>query len=123
MHPAPWAWRQDRTKPRAYLVPTLDQLEACACLIDALTSCCVEGVEIPREWAGLHGGTLALSAVPGDPWPDSGIHAHAYEGVHSDGGFPVLYAYLRLVSGLGPQRARNTAIDLAHSMRAKVGAI
>lgn len=113
---APWAHKG------RYLVPTLAQLEATAVLLDALTSCCVEGVEIPRAWPGYSDGVLEMGADK-NAWDRPGIAAHIYEGRHADGSFPVLYCWLRMEGGLSPQVARATAMDLATKRRAQVGGV
>lgn len=108
---APWAWAP-KGHERLYVVPTLAQLEVCAAIVDALTSCSLDGIEIPREWPTLTAKGMWLGSRP-KVWDSPGILSHMVSGVHADGSFVVLYVYLRLCHGLGPQATRQLAMGLA----------
>lgn len=108
---APWAWAK-KGRARKYVVPTLAQLEVCAAIVDALTSCCLDGIEIPRQWPALTSRGMVMGPRA-FAWNQPGILSHMVSGVHADGSFPVLYCYLRLCGGLGPKATRQLAMGLA----------
>lgn len=105
--PARWAHEKQ------YVVPPLVQLEALVSVIEAGFVASERGLmAVPREWAGLDGhGRIAMGRIDA-PRNVPGVHAHIYSG-HADGGFPVLYAYLRMERGMEPSEAYETAIALA----------
>ena len=110
---APWAHKGK------YLCPTLDQLEACAVLVDVLTSACWEGVEIPRAWA-MSPGRFPMSAAH-EFWPGAGVlpHCHSVKPLRADGPFIALYTWLRLNSGMSAERTRTMAMSLASKGKCK----
>lgn len=118
-------WADDgRDEKKNYLVPTLPQLEATATLIRWATA---PGgpVRVPRVWTGLDvkTGRFALNRVVDVDVRSPGIWAHTYT-AHADGGFPVLYAWLRLEVELSPAAAYAEAVRLATTPKrwANVGA-
>jgi hypothetical protein len=104
---APWAHKGQ------YVVPTHEQLEALVALLYATFDASARGlIAVPRSWPGLRGNRMRMGLISGEPRDQHGIHAHHYS-AHADGGFPVLYAYLRMERGLNPAQAYSLAIDLA----------
>ena len=104
---APWAHKDQ------YVVPTREQLEALVALLYTTFDASARNlISVPRQWPGLKNGRMRMGLIGGEPRLQHGIHAHHYSG-HADGGFPVLYAYLRMERGLSPAQAYARAIDLA----------
>lgn len=115
----PWAdvlplvgWAdKGRDGRRNYLMPTRDQLESVAALIDWATT--PQGpIGVPRDWVGLQGGRFALNRVKGVDPRTPGIWAHTYT-AHADGAVPVLYAWLRVGVGLSAGVAYAECVRLA----------
>jgi hypothetical protein len=90
---APWAHQ------RRYVVPTPEQAEATAQLVQLLTSGDVKKLSIPRTWRGLSGTHLAMGRLADGDQRVPGIYAHTYFH-HADGAWLVLYAWLRLEAGM-----------------------
>jgi hypothetical protein len=107
-------WADDgRDKRQNYVVPTHDQLEGLVAFLDWLRHPVARmALNIPLDWPGLEAGRLALSRAPKANVRAPGIWHHAAT-AHADGGFPRLYAYLRLVAQLEPDHALKTAKELA----------
>jgi len=95
-----------------YVLPTPEQAEACAVLIDLLTRERIQGIAAPRFFRGEKNSRLAMGRVAGAKRPQPGIWAHSYFH-HQDGAWPVLYAWLRLEGGLAPEVAYERAAELA----------
>jgi hypothetical protein len=110
---APWA-HKDR-----YVVPTPEQAEATAQLVAWLTSPNADGLSIPRTWIGLEGTRLAMGRIADGDQRRPGIWAH-HRFHHADGSWPVLYAWLRLATGLAPCAAYEEAVRLARDARRSV---
>lgn len=96
----------------SYVLPTPEQAETCAALIDTLTAVPGHGIAIPRSWRGLQGSRLVMGRVSGSRAPRPGVYAHSYFH-HADGAWPVLYAWLRLEARLSPEAAFERATELA----------
>lgn len=112
-NPAPWSTTIDAApwahKGR-YVVPTLTQLEA----VTALTRWLLAQNRIDRYWRGMIGkSTLTMGSLSSARQHCTGIFAHAYLGIHADGAFPALYAWLRLEANLPPEVAMAEAIKRA----------
>ena len=106
----PWV----RSNP--YIVPTPEQSEAMCLLLEWLTSPS-SGLSIPLRWPGLTGNFLQMGRLPrADMGP--GIYAHRYFSEVEDGPWLVLYAWLRLVGGLGPATAYSEALRRAAAVDA-----
>lgn len=106
---APWAHE------KRYVLPTPESAEACARWIEWQTSeACPELVRVPRVWAGLTDGRMALGRVRTQT--TTGILAHCYFG-HADGAWLVLYAWLRIASGLDAATAYAEATRRATGVR------
>jgi hypothetical protein len=95
-----------------YVLPTPEQAEACAALIEFVTRERIQGLAVPRVFRGEKNGRLAMGRVAGAKKPQPGIYAHSYFH-HQDGAWPVLYAWLRLEGGLAPADAFEKAAELA----------
>lgn len=105
---APWAGGK-------YVVPTPDQAESVAGLIDWVTSDRDDKppeLQIPLVWHGLRGTKMSLGRVPGANVQKPGIYAHMYFD-HGDGAWLVLYAWMRLVAGLSAEDAYAEAVKRA----------
>jgi hypothetical protein len=100
---APWA------DEGLYVVPTIEQAEANALLVEWLTSYRGEGFAIPKKWIALDKTRLKMRRVLSALLCKPGIYAHHYFG-HADGAWLVLYAWLRFEAGLNPSEAYETAI-------------
>lgn len=98
--PARWAHRGH------YVVPTEAQLDA---LYEAIRHV-LATEDMAAQWPGAVGGRFAMARVPG-ALKAPGIQAHTYT-AHADGGFPVLYAFLRH-AGAAHEEAYSTALRLA----------
>lgn len=98
--PAPWA------AGGTYVLPTPDQAEAVTQLVAWLASPASK-LAIPKRWAGLEEKKMFITRTPQSDRGD-GIYAHDYFG-HMDGGWLVLYAWLRLEPGLAPTDAYREA--------------
>lgn len=107
---APWAHQ------RRYVVPTPEQAEATAQLVQRLTSGDVAGLSIPRTWRGLTGTRLAMSRIADGDQRVPGIYAHTYFH-HADGSWLVLYAWLRLDAGMPECIAYEEAIRRTTGVR------
>lgn len=107
---APWAHR------RRYVVPTVEQAEATAQLLELLTSGSIEGLAIPRVWRGLAETSLAMGRLEDGERRVPGIYAHTYFG-HADGAWLVLYSWLRLEVGVPQCTAYEEAIARATGVR------
>jgi hypothetical protein len=104
---APWAYKGK------YVLPTPSQAEAVAQLVNFLTSAEANPIAIPQLWPGFqHTHKLSMGRVAADVRENPGIHAHIYFG-HADGGWLVLYTWLRLEPGLSPEDAYTKAKALA----------
>jgi len=104
---------------KRYVVPTTKQLETLVAVIDALTDCAIDGIDIPFSFAGMKGRRMAMGRAPhaaSSIRKTGGIWAHCYT-QHADGAFPVLYSYLRLCEGLSPEDAMRSAIYAAETVR------
>ncbi len=97
---------------REYVIPTRAQLEGVWAIVQALTDVCLPGLEIPRDFVGLHreGKVLAMGRIKGSS-KRPGIWAHHYT-AHADGAFPVLYCLLRS-RGADAAEAYDRAVRLA----------
>lgn len=110
---APWA--AGIGHPIRYVLPTKEQAEATCRLTDWLSSAAADPLTIPQLWPGFQGSRLLpFGRVPGYS-PAPGIHAHMYFG-NMDGAWLVLYCWLRLEPGLGPDEAYDTALELAEGV-------
>lgn len=107
---APWA-HEGR-----YVVPTPEQAEATAQLVQLLTSGDLNGLAIPRVWRGLAGTKLAMSRTRDGEQRAPGIYAHTYFH-HADGAWLALYAWLRLEAGLPECIAYEEALGRATGVR------
>lgn len=110
---APWAHRQ------RYVVPTPDQAEATAQLVELLTSGDADGLSIPRAWRGIAGTRLAMSRMADGEQRVPGVYAHTYFH-HADGAWLALYAWLRLEAGMPECIAYEEAIRRATGVRRHV---
>jgi hypothetical protein len=110
---APWA-HEGR-----YVLPTPEQAEATAVLVQLLTDGAIDGLSIPRCWRGMSGSTLAMDRVPGGDTRAAGVWAHTYFH-HADGAWLVLYAWLRLEAGLEADVAFGEAVRRATGVRRNV---
>ena len=108
---APWADGGE------YVLPTPAQAEAVASLVRWATSAPAPGIEVLRRWPGLRDGAMALGRVPEAAEHAPGVLSHHYFG-HADGAWLVLYAWLRLETGLAPTAAYDEAVRLATGTRA-----
>lgn len=109
---APWAGGK-------YVVPTLEQAESVSLLTGWLTSS-DSGLSIPRTWLGVKDEKMAFGRLA--PMSDSGVYAHYYFG-HADGGWPVLYSWLRLEAGFTPEEAWHRAAFMATGVRDSVSLV
>ena len=107
---APWAHEGQ------YVLPTPAQAEAIAGLVRWATSVPAPGIEVPRRWPGLRGGSLQLGPLAEAQRSLPGVLAHHYFG-HADGAWLVLYAWLRLEAGLAPSVAFDEAVRRATGVR------
>lgn len=107
---APWAHQ------RRYVVPTPEQAEATAQLVQLLTSGDMDGLSIPKTWRGISGTCLAMSRIRDGDQRVPGIYAHTYFH-HADGAWLVLYAWLRLEAGMTECMAYEEAIRRATGVR------
>lgn len=97
---APWAGGD-------YVVPTPEQSETVALLLDWLTTS--SGLSIPKTWVGMEDKSLSMGRFPAsDRGP--GIYAHHYFADHIDGMWLVLYSWLRLEAQLDPSTAYSEAM-------------
>ena len=110
---APWAHR------RRYVVPTPEQAEATARLVQLLTSGDLDGLSIPRVWRGITGTRLAVNRIVDGDKRVPGIYAHTYFH-HADGAWLALYAWLRLEAGMPECIAYEEAIRRATGVRRHV---
>lgn len=106
---APWAHEGK------YVVPTLEQAEACFLLTEWLTSE-ESGLQIPRTWRGLSGKKLAFGRINGAEKRSPGIYAHYYFG-HADGCWLTLYCWLRLEASYSPDDAYREAVNRTTKLR------
>lgn len=113
---APWAHEGQ------YALPTLAQAEATMRLVAWLASvdAASEGLTIPFEWPGLLGRRFHLSPAKNLANPKPGIYAHMQTGGHADGAWLLLYAWMRIVAGMGPAEAYEEAARRATGARAWV---
>lgn len=95
-----------------YVVPTPAQAESLAWLTHWLTSSPTAGVAVPRKWPALKAGRIQLGRIAGLDKAAPGVLAHTHFN-HADGGWLVLYAWLRLEAGLAPEKAFAEAIRRA----------
>ena len=107
---APWAHQ------RRYVVPTPEQAEATAQLVELLTSGDIDGLSIPRAWRGLSGTRLAMSRMADGDQRVPGVYAHTYFH-HADGAWLALYAWLRLEAGMPECIAYEEAIRRSTGVR------
>lgn len=107
---APWA------DEGLYVVPTIEQAEANALLVEWLTSYQGEGFAIPKKWIGLDKTRMKMGSVLSAVFCRPGIYAHHYFG-HADGAWLVLYAWLRFEAGLNPTAAYEIAITRSTSAK------
>lgn len=107
---APWAHQ------RRYVVPTPEQAEATAQLVQLLTSGDLDGLSIARTWRGISGTRLAMSRIADGDQRVPGIYAHTYFH-HADGAWLALYAWLRLEAGMPECIAYEEAIRRATGVR------
>ncbi|MFW5739870.1 MAG: N-acetylmuramoyl-L-alanine amidase [Myxococcota bacterium] len=110
---APWAHQ------RRYVVPTPEQAEVTARLVQLLTSGDLDGLSIPRTWRGISGTRLAMSRIADGDQRVPGIYAHTYFH-HADGAWLALYAWLRLEAGMPECIAYEEAIRRATGVRRHV---
>lgn len=110
---APWAHQ------KRYVVPTPEQAEATADLVQLLTAGDIAGLAIPRTWRGLTGTRLSMNRLSDGDVRKPGIYAHTYFH-HADGAWLVLYSWLRLEAGLAPCHAYEEAIRRASGVRRHV---
>lgn len=108
---APWA------DGGAYVVPLPEQAESTAQLLRWLIGYTEGPIQIPDVWVGRNvefeeNETMAMARIPQGKKRRPGVWAHTYWG-HSDGSWPVLYAWLRLCAGVDAARAYEWAISLA----------
>lgn len=102
---APWAHEGK------YVVPTIESLEANYLLTEWLLSA-YSGLQIPRKWNMIKGNKMILGRIAGADKPSSGILSHLNFG-HADGGFPILYTWLRSERGLSSEHAMQESIRLS----------
>lgn len=105
---APWAHEGK------YVVPTIQSLEANFLLTEWLLSS-HSGLKIPRLWRMISGNKMNMGRIADGEKPTGGILSHLNFG-HADGGFPILYSWLRGERGLSSENA------LAESIRLSTGA-
>jgi hypothetical protein len=114
---APWA------AGGQYVVPTQESAEALKKLLEFFTTAregMPDRLQVPLRWVGLKDGRMALGRVAGAEKLSPGIYAHMYF-EHADGSWLLLYAWLRMVAGLGPNQAYDEAVSRAMNA-ASVGA-
>jgi len=103
---APWA------AGGKYVVPTRDSAEALKKMLEFFTTK-REGMPdrlmVPLRWVGLREGKMSLGRVS-ETGP--GIYAHTYF-THADGSWLVLYAWIRIIAGLGAEEAYAEAVKRA----------
>jgi hypothetical protein len=110
---APWAHQGH------YVVPTPEQAEAIAQLVQLLTSGSLDGLSIPRAWRGISGSRLTMSRIADGDQRVPGIYAHTYFH-HADGAWLVLYAWLRIEAGMPECVAYEEAVRRATGVRRSV---
>jgi hypothetical protein len=120
---APWAHKG------RYVVPTLAQLTTWVRFVLAITNVCAGLLEIPRTWPGVRDGKMAMTRLSWLPKNKGkrqdvirstpGIWAHGYT-EHSDGFFPVLFAWLVIEGGCDYEEALDKAVELATGARGSV---
>jgi hypothetical protein len=110
---APWA------VGRRYVLPRWPQVEAAAQLIAWLTTGDKHGLRIPRRWTNLRDGCFHMGRVAGADAPQPGLYAHS-SFHHSDGSWPLLYAYLRLERGLTVEQAYSLATSLGQQAAPRI---
>lgn len=106
---APWAHEGK------YVVPTIQSLEANFLLTEWLLSP-LSGLKIPRKWNMVSGSKMILGRVSGADYPIGGILSHLNFG-HADGGFPILYTWLRSERGLDSNNAYEESLRLTTGAR------
>ncbi|MEE9554144.1 MAG: N-acetylmuramoyl-L-alanine amidase [candidate division Zixibacteria bacterium] len=94
-----------------YVLPTIDQAEAVACLIGWITSPAARGLSVPGNWIGVTGNRISMSRVTDTDRARPGIYAHTYFH-HADGAWLILYSWLRLERRLTREQAYREAIRL-----------
>jgi hypothetical protein len=100
-------------------VPTPEQAEATAQLVQLLTTGEVGGLSIPRSWRGLSESKLAMTRIADGDQRIPGVYAHTYFH-HADGAWLALYAWLRLEAGMPECIAYEEAIRRATGVRRHV---
>jgi len=103
---APWAHQGH------YVLPTPEQAEATAMLVNWLSSEKAEGLSIPKNWIGMPKKRMAMGRVLKARLRKPGIYAHHYFG-HADGAWLVLYSWLRIEAGMEPHAAFEEAVKRA----------
>ena len=112
---APWAWAPKGQRGQ-YVVPTIEQAEACTGLVAWLCSDVHERIAIPWAWAGRDGDRFLLSPVANHS--PGGIYAHQHIGGHADGAWLALYTWMRLVVCMAPAEAYAEAMRRCTGVRA-----
>ncbi|MEZ4442339.1 MAG: N-acetylmuramoyl-L-alanine amidase [Polyangiaceae bacterium] len=107
---APWAHQ------KRYVVPTPEQAEATADLVQLLTAGDIAGLAIPRTWRGLTGTRLSMNRLADGDVRKPGVYAHTYFH-HADGAWLVLYSWLRVEAGLSACDAYDEATGRATGVR------
>lgn len=102
-----------------YVLPTPAQAEAVARLVAWITSPAAQGLSIPQRWIGVSDGRLVMARKPGAETIAPGIYAHTYFN-HADGAWLVLYAWLRLETGMAPSEAYEDAVRRASTPETSV---
>lgn len=101
----------------AYVLPTPESAETVAQLVDWMTSSPAAGLTIPFHWPGVVRDVVQMRGVEACRKPVQGVYAHHHIGNHADAAWLCLYAYLRLVAGLSPERAYEEAAERAEGRR------
>lgn len=111
---APWAHEGK------YVVPTVDQAEACCQFTSWLCGENSDAIQVPRIWHGMRAdGRMTFGLVPSAAKCSPGIYAHYYFG-HCDGAWLALYCWLRMVAELSVDDAYLTAVTRATGARGSV---
>lgn len=111
---APWAHK------KRYVLPMPEQVETFTRFVQFVTSGGIDGLKVPLAWPSVTGGTFHMKAVSTCSKPTHGVYSHFNIGNHSDGSWPLLYAWLRIEAGLSPYLAYSEAVRRAEGSNGKV---